>query len=60
MAKATTRAHPDDLVVWPDLTVATVSEVRRGDYNWMSDDYEIVPLENEVRMRELGLDPSEL
>lgn len=61
MAQATARhAHSDDIVVWPDLTVATVGEVRRGEYNWMSDDYEIVPLENEARLRELGLDPRDL
>ncbi|PZR93562.1 MAG: hypothetical protein DI537_10625 [Stutzerimonas stutzeri] len=59
MAKSTYPAHPDDLVVWPDLTVATVGDVRRGDYGWMSDDYEIVSLENEARIRELGLDPRE-
>ena len=35
----------DDLVRWPDGTEATWDEVERGDYDWMSDDYEVIPFE---------------
>ena len=33
----------DDTVRWPDGTEATWEDVERGDYDWMSDDYEIIP-----------------
>ncbi len=32
----------DDLALWPDGTVATIDEVRAGEFDWMSDDYEII------------------
>ena len=34
-----------DLVRWPDGTGATWEDVERGDYDWMSDDYEVIPFE---------------
>ncbi|MDQ0304922.1 hypothetical protein [Ancylobacter polymorphus] len=34
--------HPDDIVLWPDGTWATLEQVRNGDFDWMSDDYEII------------------
>lgn len=48
--------HPDDIVVWPDGSWATVGEVETGHYNWKSDDYEIVRLEDTERLTALGLD----
>jgi len=33
---------PDAVVRWPDGTEATWEEVERGEFDWMSDDYEIV------------------
>ena len=47
--------HPDDIVVWPDGTWATLAEVRAGEFNCMSDDYEIVRLEDVERLKALGL-----
>jgi hypothetical protein len=47
--------HGDDLAVWPDGTWATMDDVRSGHYDWMSDDFEIVRLADEHRLRELGL-----
>lgn len=37
--------HPDDIVRWCDGTEATWGEVCAGEYDWMSDDYEVIPLE---------------
>lgn len=34
---------PDTLVRWADGTEATLGEVQAGEYNFMSDDYEVVP-----------------
>ena len=48
--------HPDDIVVWPDSTYATWDEVVRGEFDWMSDDYQIVRAEDQARLRELGLE----
>ena len=31
--------HPDDTLIWADGTTATRSDVERGDYNHMSDNY---------------------
>jgi len=38
-AKPTAKAHPDDVMVWADGTMATRDDIDRGDYNFMSDDY---------------------
>lgn len=53
--KMLTKHHPEDVVVWPDGTHADYAAVERGEYSWMSDDYEIVPAENAARLRELGV-----
>ena len=34
---------PEDIFRWPDGAEATREEVERGDYDWMSDDYEVIP-----------------
>lgn len=47
--------HIDDIVVWPDGTNAARDDVLRGEFDFMSDDYEIVRLEDEARLIELGL-----
>ena len=47
---------PDDLAVWPDGFHAELGDPWNGDYDWRSDDYEMVRLEDEARLRELGLD----
>jgi hypothetical protein len=47
--------HPDDIAVWPDGFWATLEEVRNGECNHRSDDFEIVPLENHARLKELGI-----
>lgn len=55
MAKRSMAYDIDDVVVWPDGTWATLSEVRAGDYSHMSDDYEIVERDNECRLCDLGI-----
>ena len=52
---ATRPIHGDDLAVWPDGTWATMDEVRSGEFNWKSDDFELVRLEDELRLQQLGL-----
>jgi hypothetical protein len=55
MANTRQPHHPDDIVVWPDGTWATFEDVCRGDFVWMSDDYEIVGQHDVVRLKALGL-----
>jgi len=55
MTDKTRPNHPDDIVVWPDGCWTTLDEVRRGGWDWRSDDYEIVRLEDQTRLEELGL-----
>jgi hypothetical protein len=52
---ATRPIHGDDFAVWPDGSWATIDEVRSGECSWKSDDFEIVPLEDELRLQQLGL-----
>lgn len=47
--------HGDDLAVWPNGVIATLRDVWNGYYNFMSDDYERVRLEDTVRLKELGI-----
>lgn len=37
--KPKAKAHPDDVMIWADGTMATREEIQRGDYDFMSDDY---------------------
>lgn len=46
---------PDDIAIWPDGTWAYIEDVRRGDYHFMSDDYEIVPIDDLARLTSLGV-----
>lgn len=48
--------HREDIAVWPDGASASLSEVENGAFSFMSDDYEIVRLEDHPRLKELGLD----
>lgn len=43
----------DKYAYWPDGTVAELSDVRRGDYDWKSDDYSVVTYDEAI---EMGLD----
>ena len=47
--------HPDDIVLWPDGSWATLEEVRNGDYDWKSDDYEVIRYDDTRRLREIGI-----
>jgi hypothetical protein len=47
--------HPDDVVLWPDGTWATLDEVRNGDFGWMSDDYEIIDHMDDARLKAAGV-----
>jgi hypothetical protein len=55
MASTQRPHHPDDIVVWPDGTWATLGEVWAGDFGWMSDDYEIVRADDVERLKALNL-----
>ena len=55
MANARQPHHPDDIVVWPDGTWATLAEVEAGEYSWRSDDFEIVRHDDAIRLKALGL-----
>jgi hypothetical protein len=59
MTKRSMACDLDDVVVWADGTWATWSEVRSGEYDFMSDDYEVVDALNYDRMRELGIEIDE-
>jgi hypothetical protein len=48
--------HSQDIAVWPDGTWAELGGVWNGEYHFMSDDYEVVSLEDHVRLKALGLD----
>ncbi|WP_371349210.1 hypothetical protein [Ancylobacter sp. IITR112] len=47
--------HPDDIVLWPDGSWATLEEVRNGDYDWKSDDYEIIDHMDDARLKAAGV-----
>lgn len=44
---STKRRDPENLVRWPDGTEATLGEVLAGDFDWKSDDYEVIPFEDQ-------------
>jgi hypothetical protein len=48
--------HRQDIAVWPDGTWAELGDVWNGGYHFMSDDYEVVSLEDHVRLKALGID----
>lgn len=48
--------HGDDIAVWPNGIWASLDEVWNGEYDWLSDDYEIVLLEDAARQRARGID----
>ena len=56
MATSRQSYHSDDIVVWPDGTWAALEEVRNGEFTHMSDDYEIVRLDDVGRLKALGLE----
>ena len=37
----------DDIVVWPDGSYCTFEEYRNGEYDWKSDDVEVLPYDSE-------------
>lgn len=45
----------DDIVVWPDGIWATLGEVRSGDFQHKSDDFEIVRRADKARLTLLGI-----
>ena len=50
------RWHPDDIAIWPDGTWAYIGDVHRGDYHFMSDDYEVVSIEDVAGLAARGVD----
>jgi hypothetical protein len=52
-----TRRSPDDVVIWPDGTTATLDDLHRGEFSHMSDDHEIVSIDDAARLAVLGLTP---
>jgi hypothetical protein len=55
MARQTDAWHPEALAVWPDGFWVTLLELRSGEYNHRSDDFEVVPHDDRARMQELGI-----
>jgi len=51
-AAAARALHRDDIAIWPGGTWGHLGDVWNGDYSFMSDDYEIVRLEDAVRLKE--------
>ena len=45
----------DDIAVWPDGGWASLGEIWRGEYGHMSDDYELVRIEDQARLKALGI-----
>lgn len=45
----------DDIAVWPDGTWAEIGDVWSGEYTFMSDDYEVVPIKDHARLDALGI-----
>ena len=46
----------DNIAVWPDGTWTHLGDVWNGGYSFMSDDYEIVRLDEAARLKEHGID----
>ncbi|MFG1210452.1 hypothetical protein [Xanthobacter flavus] len=47
--------HPDDVVLWPDGSWATVEDVRNGAFDWRSDDYENIDQMDDARLLAAGV-----
>ena len=45
----------DDIAVWADGSWATLREVWDAEFNWKSDDYEIILEEDTTRLKEMGI-----
>ena len=54
MITAATR-HDDDIAVWADGAWATLEDVRAGEFDWISDDYEIISHLDTDRLIALGV-----
>ncbi|TCM50702.1 hypothetical protein C8J36_11134 [Rhizobium sp. PP-F2F-G48] len=50
---STRTPNAEDIAFWPDGAWARLGDVSRGDFDWKSDDYEVVLMENTLRLREL-------
>lgn len=55
MTQDTRPHHSDDIAIWPDGCWATLGDIWDNQFNWKSDDYEIVRLDDISRLRALGL-----
>jgi hypothetical protein len=54
--KRVNQRSPNDIAVWPDGTWAELSAVWNGEYQSMSDDYEVVSSDDDARLKALGVD----
>ena len=45
----------DDIAYWLDGTWGTIEDVRRGEFGHMSDDYEVIRIDDLDRLVELGI-----
>jgi hypothetical protein len=55
IAAQTASYRLDDIAIWPDGFWVRFEEVRNGEFNDRSDDFEIVRLDDHVRLKELGI-----
>ncbi|BCH19531.1 hypothetical protein [Mesorhizobium sp. L-2-11] len=52
----TCRGQPtDEIAIWPYGNWAHIGDIRKGDYHYMSDDYEVVPIDDIDRLNALGV-----
>ena len=47
--------HPDDIAVWPDGTCTPLGEIWNGGFSFMSDDDEVVDIDDRARLKALGI-----
>ncbi|KQT63293.1 MULTISPECIES: hypothetical protein [unclassified Aureimonas] len=55
LSTSTCAPKAEDITCWPDGDGAHLGEVWRRAFDWKSDDYDVVLLEDTVRLRELGI-----
>lgn len=52
---STRTPNAEDIASWPDGDWAHLGDIWEAGNHWKSDDYEVVLIEDTVRLRELGI-----
>ncbi|MBA8907949.1 hypothetical protein [Aminobacter ciceronei] len=53
--KAPRRPDPEDIALWPDGSWAHLGDVWNGEFDWKSDDYEVIGHDDEERLSKTGI-----